>query len=206
VIVPRGTAVEIARTWIGTPYVRAGRIKGAGVDCGTLLSENLLGIEKCGPVEMDQLIRDLGFLSNDWFCHAAADKYEQALRKFAPLKWKGICRGHDIPALPGDLVLFKVVSSTLYNHGAIVTQWPRCIHAVHPRVAEMRATLHPMTAFTEMAIFDPWGADAMIFDQMLQPSSWGETVEAGKSPCAPISKEAAAAWTEYLKTTKKRLR
>ena len=38
----RPEAVAIARSWIRTPYVMGGRIKGAGCDCATLLSEYLI--------------------------------------------------------------------------------------------------------------------------------------------------------------------
>ena len=34
----RATVVRIAKSWCGTPYVHAGRIKGQGVDCLTLLA------------------------------------------------------------------------------------------------------------------------------------------------------------------------
>lgn len=148
-----------ARTWKETAYVRGGRIKGVGIDCGTLLGEYLIGIGRCTAAEMDAVVAELGFLSNDWFCHATAEKYKQVLERFAPLKGEGICRGM-LPAEPGDIALFRVVKSNLYNHGAILLSGGRAIHAVHPQVAEMRPTLHPMTAFHEIAIFDPWGAAA----------------------------------------------
>ncbi len=32
-------AVQEALTWLGTPYHHQGRIKGVGVDCGTLICE-----------------------------------------------------------------------------------------------------------------------------------------------------------------------
>lgn len=32
-------AVAEAITWLGTPYHHQGRVKGVGVDCGTLLCE-----------------------------------------------------------------------------------------------------------------------------------------------------------------------
>lgn len=156
-MVSRVEAVEIARAFKDTPYVRGGRIKGTGVDCGTLLAEYLPLIGRCTLAEMEEVVTNLGFLSNDWFCHAPAEKYRQVLEHFAPLKWTGICRGTH-PGLPGDIALFRVVNSELYNHGAILLGNGRGIHAVMPKVSEMRPTLHPMTTFTEMAIFDPWGA------------------------------------------------
>ena len=32
-------AVQEAITWLGTPYHHQGRVKGVGVDCGTLICE-----------------------------------------------------------------------------------------------------------------------------------------------------------------------
>jgi cell wall-associated NlpC family hydrolase len=151
----RTEAVAIARSWIDTPYVRGGRIKGAGCDCGTLLAEYLVEIGACPASEMDQLIQDLGFLSNDWFCHAAADKYMAALVKYAPLRWEGRCMGMP-PAEPGDIAMYRVVSSPLFNHGSIVLGWPYAVHAFSKRVAKVRPTLHPLTSQQHMAIFNPW--------------------------------------------------
>jgi cell wall-associated NlpC family hydrolase len=152
----RQEAVDYALTWEGTPYVRGGRIKGAGCDCGTLLAEYLVGIGSCAREDMDQLIENLGFLSNDWFCHASTEKYEDALTKFAAPKWLGICAGTP-PAQPGDIAMYRVVGSKRFNHGSIILGWPRALHAFSQRVAIARPTLHPLTAHTEMAIFDPWG-------------------------------------------------
>lgn len=151
----RAEAIAIARSWISTPYVRGGRIKGVGCDCGTLLAEYLVEIGACPASEMDQLIADLGFLSNDWFCHAVAEKYMAALVKYAPLRWEGICRGIP-PAEPGDIAMYRVVSSPLFNHGSIILGWPRAVHAFSERVAEVRPTLHPLTSHQQMAIFNPW--------------------------------------------------
>jgi cell wall-associated NlpC family hydrolase len=45
----RAEAVLIARTWLETPYILGGRLKGAGCDCGSLLAET-----KCRPAEKAQ--------------------------------------------------------------------------------------------------------------------------------------------------------
>lgn len=154
----REQAAEQALTWEGTPYARAGRIKGAGggVDCGTLLAGYLVEIGRCAPEEMAALLDDLGFLSNDWFCHADTEKYLNALTRYAALRWQGVCRGTP-PAQPGDIALYRVANSKRFNHGSIMLGWPRALHAFSQRVAVARPSLHPLTAHTEMAIFDPWG-------------------------------------------------
>jgi cell wall-associated NlpC family hydrolase len=155
----RAAAVPVAEAWVGTPYVRGGRIQGVGCDCGTILAEYLVAIGACPREEMDQLLQDLGFLSNDWFCHAAAEKYEQALLRYAALKWEGPCIGIP-PAEPGDIAMYRVVGSQLFNHGSIIVGWPYAVHAFQKRVAIARPAIHPLTSHQPMALFDPWGKQA----------------------------------------------
>jgi len=66
-----------------------------------------------------------------------------------------VCRPGVI-AQPGDLVLFRVVGSKRYNHGAIVTSWPRGIHAQHDGVREVNLAQHRLTAHRAMEVFDPF--------------------------------------------------
>jgi len=154
----REQAAQRALTWEGTPYYRGGRIKGprGGVDCGTLLAGYLVDIGRCPPAEMDALLDELGFLSNDWFCHAETEKYLDALAKYAAPRWLGICRGTP-PAQPGDIALYRVNGSKRFNHGSIILGWPRALHAFSERVAVARPALLSLTSHAEMAIFDPWG-------------------------------------------------
>jgi hypothetical protein len=69
---------------------------------------------------------------------------------------KGMCHG-GLKARPGDLALFKVARSRVYNHGAIVTEWPRGVHAQREGVREVDLSRHHLTAYHEAAIFNPWG-------------------------------------------------
>jgi hypothetical protein len=48
----RTEALAIARSYIGTPYVLGGRVKGAGVDCATLLAEYLMEIGATTEAEL----------------------------------------------------------------------------------------------------------------------------------------------------------
>ena len=144
----REQAVAVARTWIGTPYVLGGRLKGAGIDCATLLAEYLIEIGACQR-------EALGFYSHDWFHHATEERYKYALLKHAKQIAETICIGTP-NAGPGDIVLFKVARSRIYNHGAIVTAWPHGVHAFDQSVAEVNLALHAALAHTEMAIFTPW--------------------------------------------------
>ena len=67
----------------------------------------------------------------------------------------GICRG-GMDAAAGNIILFRAAGSERYNHGAIVIEWPRILHAVFPRVTETDARKHALTGFKPFELFDPW--------------------------------------------------
>ena len=148
----RPAAVSIARTWLKTPYVLGGRVKGAGCDCGTLLAEYLIEIGAACKEDLQAL----GFYTHDWFCHTSNERYLAGLMRHARKTAETICR-LGVEAAPGSLVLFRVARSKVFNHGGIVTAWPRMVHASSSGVAEQSAADHWLTGHREMAIFDPWG-------------------------------------------------
>jgi len=108
----RAHVVAVARSWLGTPYHTGGRVKGAGVDCLTLLAE---------------VYREAGFTehiaipyySYDWHLHRGEERYLEGLLRHA--------REIDGPPEPGDIVLWRF--GRCFSHGAIVVQWPTIIHA-----------------------------------------------------------------------------
>ena len=108
----RDAVVAEAASWIGTPFHHAARVKGAGVDCLMLLAEVY---ERTGVVAH---IRP-PFYVPDWHLHRNAERYLEGLLHYA--------RPLDGPPRAGDIALFKF-GRTL-SHGAIVTEWPRLIHA-----------------------------------------------------------------------------
>lgn len=150
----RSEAVEIARSFLGTPYVLGGRVKGAGVDCATLLAAYLIEIGKCTPEDFD----DVGIYSHDWFQHQSSERYMLRLMRSAPRVLEASCIG-TVDAKPGSLALFKVVGSRVFNHGGIITKWPFMVHAADPCVKEINAVSHWLTARREVSIFDPWSAE-----------------------------------------------
>ena len=147
----RAQAVAVARTWLRTPYVLGGRIKGAGCDCATLLAEYLIEIGMASNAELE----DLGFYSHDWFCHTSSERYLRGLMRFGTLVAETICREGE-QAQPGDIALFRVAGSKVYNHGAIVTSWPMGIHAQHDGVHESNLASHRLTGHRQMDIFNPF--------------------------------------------------
>lgn len=116
----RQIVVAEAKSWIGTPYVANGMIKGrrGGVDCAMF---PLAVYANCGyiPKEFDPRP-----YSPQWHVHRNEEKYMKYVRSFSI----------EVPGppgrapLPGDFVLFKI--GKLFAHGAIVTEWPFVIHAL----------------------------------------------------------------------------
>lgn len=118
----RAAVVAEATTWIGTPYHTKGRIKGAGVDCLTLLAEVY---QRAGVVDYVAVPHYPG----DWHLHRDVECYLYG-KDDAP----GILHYcQEVPGpperqpLPGDIVLWKF--GMCFAHGTIVTQWPVVLHA-----------------------------------------------------------------------------
>lgn len=157
----RSEAVAIARSYIDTPYVLGARVKGAGLDCGTLLGEYLIEIGRT----TEAALIDAGFyrpgggghsFSHDWFCHASREEYLRGLMLFGKLVAETISRPGDQIPQPGDLVLFRCVKSKYFNHGAIVTAWPHGLHACDGKVRESNLAAHHLTGYKQMDVFDPF--------------------------------------------------
>src|SRR5436305_910136 len=108
----RQRVVGIAKTWLGTPYHGCGRVKGAGVDCLTILAETFI---EAGLIESIQIPH----CSQQWHLHRDAERYLDGLLQYT----------HEIKGqpLPGDIVLWKF--GRCYSHGAIVIERPMIIHA-----------------------------------------------------------------------------
>lgn len=109
--VQREQVIEIAKTWLGTPYHHQGAVKGAGVDCAFIL---IKVFHEAG------LIPDIDPrpYPPDWHMHRNEEKYLGWVKQYAvPVR----------TPLPGDLAVFKF--GRCVSHGAIVIEWPFIIHA-----------------------------------------------------------------------------
>lgn len=108
----RAAVVAEAMTWLRTPHIHEARVKGAGVDCGTLLLEVY---EACGLIPHT----DLPHLPHDWAAHKDQEVYLGHIETWA--------HRIDGPPEPGDIVLYRY--GRCISHGAIVVAWPQIIHA-----------------------------------------------------------------------------
>lgn len=126
----RAAVVKEAESWIGTPFHHAGRIKGrqGGTDCLMLLAEIY---ERAGVIAHALP----PFYVPDWHLHQGAERYMEGLLDYA----KPVAG----PPEPGDIALFRF--GRTFSHGAVVTQWPRLVHAYWDQgVVWGDATLYPL--------------------------------------------------------------
>jgi len=108
----RARVVAVAHSWLGTPYHTGARLKGAGVDCLTLLAEVF--------AEAGLIARpDIPHYPQDWHLHRNAERYLEGLLKYT-------AEIHTEPQ-PGDIVLWRF--GRCFSHGAIVVKWPVIIHS-----------------------------------------------------------------------------
>lgn len=107
----RERVVMLAHEWLGTPYHTGAMVKGAGVDCLTLLAVVFAEAELVGKI-------DIPYYPGDWHLHRESERYMQGLLQYT----------HEVTSpLPGDIALWKF--GRCFSHGAIVINWPVIIHA-----------------------------------------------------------------------------
>lgn len=143
----RKAIVDEALSWVGTPYHLGACVKGAGVDCATLIYGVMHG---AGIIDK----QEIGIFSHDWFCHTKEEVYMKRVIRHA---YK-LVEGKSYPslkALPGCICLIRAAGSKVFNHGAIVVEWPIVVHAIHPAVQKINASTNPMTTHQMVAIYDP---------------------------------------------------
>jgi NlpC/P60 family putative phage cell wall peptidase len=105
-----------ARSWIGTPWHHAGRVKGAAVDCAMLLAEVY---ERCGLIPHIEPAH----YPPDWALHRSEELFLGWVERFA--------RRVEGEPQPADVVLYKF--GRCASHAGIVLEWPGAIiHAYMP--------------------------------------------------------------------------
>lgn len=114
----RHRVVLEARTWLRTPYINHGRVKGAGVDCAQLL---LAVYDAVGLVPAP----DVGRYAPDWHLHRSEEQY---------LGWVERYCVRVLEPRAGDVALFRF--GRCVSHGGIISDggWrdnrpPRMIHS-----------------------------------------------------------------------------
>src|SRR5271156_2258434 len=99
--VERQRVVNVARSWVGTPYHTAARVKGQGADCITFVS----GVfEEAGLVPRIPI----PYYPHDWHLHKSVERYLEGLLKYT--------REIQGPPKSGDIALWKF--GRCFSHGA----------------------------------------------------------------------------------------
>lgn len=112
----RARVVAEALSWVGTPWVHFGRIKGAGVDCAMLIAEVFERAGIVGHVEVPAY-------PIDWHLHREESKFADFVATLAP----EVDGPPDRTPLPGDIIVWHFHAA--FAHGGIVTAWPKVVHS-----------------------------------------------------------------------------
>lgn len=119
----REKVVDVAASWVGTPYRSGQGIKGAGVDCGYFLI---------------RVYQEAGFIGEDEAHGIELPQYKGQLARTRAGEqfYRGIVAAFAVEQnrdpLPGDIVLFDVLfnrGTVRSTHGAICGEWPVVFHA-----------------------------------------------------------------------------
>lgn len=151
----RESVVAEARSWLRTPYHKGARVKGAGVDCGTILFE-VYRVAGFISAEDQKVFEQLVPIKQDWFCHTTEEKYIKLVLRHAHKVLEDISYA-TLKAAPGNVaVTHHSPDGKIWNHGGLITKWPMVIHSVDPFVEEINATQHWMWCNRKITVFDPW--------------------------------------------------
>jgi cell wall-associated NlpC family hydrolase len=143
----RGRVVELARQWMNTPYRHMQRVKGHGADCAMMPLEvySEEGLIRRLTVEGDPGVTDpdIPYYPQDWHLHRDAERYLPIVEQLITEAGGGEVEPPQIrKPEPGDFILVKFARA--YSHGAIVIDWPICIHAhLHRGVVLVDAVRDP---------------------------------------------------------------
>jgi len=135
----RKRIVDVAETWLGTPFHDNQGLKHHGVDCAHLVAKVY---EEAGCIPHVDLPR----YSPQIYLHKLGDRsYLDKILEYA----REISLS-DVK--PGDVVLYKVAKS--FTHGAIIERWPDCIiHPIRPHGVICSAAFEGFVARREHRFF-----------------------------------------------------
>lgn len=139
----RARVVEVARSFLNTPYKNNAALKGIGVDCATLLAMVYSEAGVRPPIQ-------IGDYSSQWHLHSEDPLYEKAIlaQGFREISAGGI----------GDIALY--FQGLQFAHGAIITKVDplTIVQAFAParRVIEGVETEFGALVAERKKFFSPW--------------------------------------------------
>lgn len=115
IMVQRRGVVDVARTWIGTPYHDNAKLKGVGTDC---LNFMVASVEEYGlipVVKVPHYYRGQNM-------HRTEETYINGLLQYMD----EVSGPPEREPLPADIILWKF--GRIYFHGALILAWPMVLH------------------------------------------------------------------------------
>lgn len=114
-MIQRQAVVDVARSWLGTPYCHCQMLKGVGVDCGMLL----IGVfSEAGVIKKF----DPGYYAPDWHLHRGNEKFLEFVERYADRM------PSEYEMQPGDVVVLKY--GRRHAHGGVMLGADQFIHAM----------------------------------------------------------------------------
>jgi hypothetical protein len=111
--------IEVAKSWVNTPYRGHSCLKGAGVDCGQLL--------KGVYIEAGHQFPDGIPLRSDYSLQVSQHKHDT---EYIDIISKYMREVPESEVKPGDIVVYKM--DLAFAHAAFVIDWPHfIIHAIN---------------------------------------------------------------------------
>lgn len=139
----RARVVEVARSFLNTPYKNNAALKGVGVDCASLLAMVYSEAGVRPPIQ-------IGSYSSQWHLHSTDPLYEKAIlaQGFREIDAGGL----------GDIALY--FQGLQFAHGAIITglEPMKIVQAFAParRVIEGVETEFGALVIERKKFFSPW--------------------------------------------------
>lgn len=146
-----------ARKWLGTPYHHRACVHGHGVDCAQLLVAAFSGAGMFEHFTPD-------VYSMDWHLHRGEEKYLRQVERYLravsdderPIRARQTEDGLPVTLRTADVVMIKL--GRTYSHSALVTDWPRVIHASAPaQIVEETDFMSTIMAYKPARVYSFWG-------------------------------------------------
>lgn len=145
----RERVIEVAKSWLGTPYHPDGEIKGIGVDCLRLV---LLSYVEAGIIARPET---LPHHPEQWAMNSAHDRVLEYTLAYS----REVSPPPERVPLPADVVLMKRAEHKCFAHAGLVVSWPAAVLHVMSRetgVAIDSVRVLSMLGRTQMRFFSHW--------------------------------------------------
>jgi hypothetical protein len=142
----RARIVDVAKSWLNTPFVDNQGLKHCGVDCAYLLARVMEEAGICGRITIPHYSPQI------YLNRLGDDTYIRLLSEHAR-------EIEERDVKPGDFVLFKQAQS--YTHGGIIERWPdSIIHPLRPHGVMCSAAWEGFLKLRPRKFFSVFGREA----------------------------------------------